>query len=95
MCLAVPGQITAIDESNELTRMGEVTYAGIQREVSLAFVPEAGLGDYVLVHAGFAISRLDEAEAQATLQALQQIAELSGVPMGNEPEVAAPRPPSW
>jgi hydrogenase expression/formation protein HypC len=67
MCLGVPGRITQVQE-NDLMRMGKVDFGGITREVSLAYVPEAEIGDYVIVHAGFAISRLDEAEAQETLE---------------------------
>jgi hydrogenase expression/formation protein HypC len=75
MCLAVPGRILSITGSDE-TRMGQVSFAGVGKEACLAFVPEAKVGDYVLVHAGFAISVLDEAEAQQTLEYFRQIGEL-------------------
>jgi hydrogenase expression/formation protein HypC len=55
-------------EENEFMRMGKVDFGGITREVSLAYVPDAEIGDYVIVHAGFAISQLDESEAQETLE---------------------------
>jgi hydrogenase expression/formation protein HypC len=67
MCLAVPGQIIDFSEASATERMGRVNFGGVIKEVSLAFTPEAGVGDYVIVHAGFAISQLDEEEAQAAL----------------------------
>lgn len=72
MCLAVPARILEIDESLPLS-MGKVDFGGIVREVCLAYVPEARVGDYVIVHAGFAISLIDEAEAQETLRLLTQL----------------------
>jgi hydrogenase expression/formation protein HypC len=67
--LGVPGRIIETQEGG-LMRMGKVDFGGINREVCLAYVPEAEIGDYVIVHAGFAISRVDEAEAQETLALL-------------------------
>jgi len=69
MCLAIPGRIIETQDS-DLMRMGKVDFGGVTREVSLAYVPEAGVGDFVIVHAGFAISQIDEAEAQETLDLL-------------------------
>ena len=69
MCLGVPGRIVETQESG-LMRMGKVDFGGITRDVSLAYVPEAEVGDFVIVHAGFAISQVDEAEAQETLDLL-------------------------
>ena len=69
MCLGIPGRIIETQEG-ELMRMAKVDFGGVIREVSLAYVPEADLNDYVIVHAGFAISRVDEAEAQETLDLL-------------------------
>lgn len=74
MCLAVPGQIVDIFESNGL-KMGKVDFGGALREACLDYVPEARLGDFVIVHVGFAISLLSESEARATLELLQEIAE--------------------
>ena len=73
MCLGVPGWITEV-RTPEGTgmRMGRVDFGGVAREVSLAFVPEANVGDYVLIHVGFALSRIDEAEAHKTLELLSQ-----------------------
>lgn len=67
MCLAIPGQLMAIEGSDLLTRQGSVSFAGLVKTVNLAYVPEAAIGDYVLVHAGFALTVIDEAEALKTL----------------------------
>ncbi len=70
MCLAVPGQIISISDDNDpLVRKGHVNFSGIRKEISLAYVPEAKINDYVIVHAGFALSVLDELDALASLQA--------------------------
>jgi hydrogenase expression/formation protein HypC len=76
MCLAVPGKLLSITGEGE-TRMGQVSFGGVGKEACLAFVPEAKVGDYVLVHAGFAISVLDEAEATQTLEYFRQMGELA------------------
>lgn len=73
MCLAVPGQVLEIVGDDPLMRVGKVAFAGIVKEVSLALLPETKVGNYVLVHAGFAITLLDEAEAQRTLEYLEEI----------------------
>ncbi len=75
MCLAVPGKILEIQEVGPL-RSARVQFGGIVRQVSLDFVPEAGLGDYVMVHVGFAISRVDASEAERTYQILQEMEAL-------------------
>ncbi len=82
MCLGVPGRIVSIDERDAITRMGRVDFGGIVKEVSLAYVPEAQIGDYVVVHVGFAITRIDEEEAQEVFEYLRQMDELAelGVP---------------
>ena len=72
MCLAVPGRILGT-EAREESRLGRVEFGGIVREVCLDLVPEAGVGDYVIVHAGFAISRLDVEEAERTYQLLAEM----------------------
>ncbi len=66
MCLAVPGQVVKIDE--DPLRTATVSFGGITKDVSLALVPEAGVGDYVIVHVGFAISKLDEKAARRSLE---------------------------
>lgn len=76
MCLAVPGRIISLsNEIDPLARKGQIDFSGITKEISLAYVPEAGINDYVIVHAGFAISLLDEDEACATLQAFKELNE--------------------
>ena len=76
MCLAVPGKIQNIISEKELYRKAMVDFAGIQKEVNLTFVPEANVGDYVIVHVGMAISVLNEEEAQETLGYFEELAEL-------------------
>ncbi|MBI3990449.1 MAG: HypC/HybG/HupF family hydrogenase formation chaperone [candidate division NC10 bacterium] len=76
MCLAVPGRIISITGDEPLLRTGKVSFGGIVKEVSLAYVPEANVGDYVIVHVGFAISRLDEEEAEQVFEYLRQMDEL-------------------
>ena len=75
MCLAVPGKIESIIGEEPMTRKGRVNFGGIVKEVFLAYVPEAGIGDYVIVHVGFAISKINEQEAQRTLEYLDQLEE--------------------
>ena len=72
MCLAIPTQITEIDEE----RMATVALGGVEREISLAMTPEAEVGDYVLVHTGYAITVMDPEEAQASLEAFAELAEI-------------------
>jgi len=87
MCLGIPGQIVEVDE-NPLMRMGKVDFGGVVREVCLAYVPEAQVGDYVIVHVGFAISRLDEEEAQETIRLMDEMGILEQVE--GPPESTAP-----
>lgn len=75
MCLAIPGQIVEITGDDELTRMARISFGGVIKEASLAYTPEAVAGDYVLVHAGFALNTIDEAEARKTLELLRQMGE--------------------
>ncbi len=76
MCLAIPGRIVSVDEVHG-NRVGKVRFGGITREALLDFVPEAGTGDYVMVHVGFAISKVDEAEAARTYEILEQMGLLA------------------
>jgi hydrogenase expression/formation protein HypC len=69
MCLAVPGKLISIQENNNsFERMGKVSFGGVIKEVSLAYLPDVEIGNYVIVHVGFAISKVDEQAAQQTLQ---------------------------
>jgi hydrogenase expression/formation protein HypC len=76
MCLAIPGKITSISGDDPLMRTGKVDFGGVLREVSLAYVPEVKVGDYVIVHVGFALSRVDEAEANQVFEYLREMEEL-------------------
>ncbi|MEW6568393.1 MAG: HypC/HybG/HupF family hydrogenase formation chaperone [Chloroflexota bacterium] len=77
MCLAVPGRIIDTYTANGL-RMARIDFGGAVREACLEYVPEAKVGDYAIVHVGFAISLLDEAEAQARLDVFRALSELAG-----------------
>jgi hydrogenase expression/formation protein HypC len=74
MCLAVPGKIIDIYEVNGLL-MGKIDFGGVTREACLAYVPEAKIGDYTIIHVGFALNLIDEREAHETLTLLEEIAE--------------------
>ncbi|HET7143463.1 MAG TPA: HypC/HybG/HupF family hydrogenase formation chaperone [Anaerolineales bacterium] len=74
MCLAIPGKIMEIYQKDSL-RMAKIDFGGIAKETCLAYTPEAKMGDYVLIHVGFAISLMDEEEAQETLKLIREVAE--------------------
>ncbi len=76
MCLAVPGKIVELTEDDALARCGKVDFGGVLKPINLSLVPEAGLGDYVLVHVGVAIGRVDEREALRVFEYLREIGEL-------------------
>ncbi|MGD1941445.1 MAG: HypC/HybG/HupF family hydrogenase formation chaperone [Leptolyngbyaceae cyanobacterium] len=82
MCLAVPGKIISITGA-DLNRLGRVSFGGVVKKVSLAYVPEAQVEDYVIVHVGFAISKLDIQEAEQTLHYLEQIKDDDGGNQGS------------
>ncbi len=100
MCLAVPGKITSISGEDPLNRTGKIDFGGIIKEANLAYVPEANVGDYVIVHVGFAISRLDEEEANKVFEYLREMEDLSeleessGMPGKSGPQPAKPVPPA-
>ena len=83
MCLAIPGKVLSIAEG--LGRIARVQFGGIVRTASLDLVPEAEIGDYVLVHVGYAISKIDEEEARKTMEALEQLAAVQDE-LGADPE---------
>jgi hydrogenase expression/formation protein HypC len=90
MCLGIPGRIQEIRDT-ALLRMGTVDFGGVSREVCLSYVPDAEVGDYVIVHVGFAISQLDEKEAMITLDILRQmggVEEELGIEPAPETEAA-------
>ena len=78
MCLAIPGKIDCI-AGEALERTGKVSFSGVVKEVNLAYVPEAGVGDYVVVHVGFAISTVDPKEAEQVFAYLREMDELGGI----------------
>jgi hydrogenase expression/formation protein HypC len=86
MCLAIPGKIISIDNQiDDIFRIAKVSFDGIVKDVNLAMVPEAKVGDYVLVHVGSAISIVDEEEARTTMDILYQMDEITELSYGNQP----------
>jgi hydrogenase expression/formation protein HypC len=73
MCLAVPGKIVSVSGDDPITRTARVSFGGAIKDVSLAYLPEAGVDDYVIVHAGFALSRIDEEEALRIVEDLNRL----------------------
>lgn len=84
MCLGIPGKIVELTDTDPINRSGRVSFGGILKQVNLAFVPEAEIGDYVIVHVGFAISKVDEEEARKIFEYLDQIDELEELNIGSE-----------
>jgi len=76
MCLAIPGKVVSISGDDPLTRMGKIDFSGVIKQACLAYVPEVQIGDYVIVHVGFALSKVDEDEAQKVFEYLKQMDEL-------------------
>jgi hydrogenase expression/formation protein HypC len=89
MCLGIPGKLLEVSHQDSLP-MGKVEFGGIRKDVCLAYVPEAQVGDYVLVHVGFAISIVDEAEAQEIFSYIEQIGELGELEQAEAEGAAAP-----
>ena len=87
MCLGIPGRVQEIYDANGVS-MGKVNFGGIVKEVCLAYLPEIAVGDYAIVHVGFAITRVDEASAMETLQMFKDIDALA------EELHAVPQPPT-
>lgn len=77
MCLAIPGKVECILGDDLLTRMGRINFGGVIKEASLAYVPEVQVGDYVIVHVGFALSKVDEDEAHTVFEYLKRMDELA------------------
>ena len=82
MCLAVPGKIESIEGADPILRSGRVSFGGVIKQVNLAYVPEAKVGDYVLVHVGFAINTIDEEEANQVFEYLRQMGDLAELESG-------------
>ena len=86
MCLGIPGQVVSLVDAGGLL-MGKVRFGGIIRDACLEYVPEAEVGEYTVIHVGFAISRLSEEEALASLETLNELADLSAE-LGPEPKAS-------
>lgn len=85
MCLAIPGKIISIDSKQEdIFRNGKVSFGGIVKEVNLSMVPNVKIGDYVLVHVGVALSKIDEDEAMLTFKYLEQMGEMDELDVADE-----------
>ena len=93
MCLAIPGRIRSIEDTatDPTRRVAQVSFGGIMRVVHLDFVPEAEVGDFVLVHVGFAISRVDAEEAERTFRLLEEMGMLEAEGLSVEAEEMPPR----
>lgn len=76
MCLAIPGRIVSLVGDDPILRIGRVDFGGVSKEINLAYTPEARIGDYVLIHVGFALTVISETEAQRTLVCLREMAAL-------------------
>ena len=83
MCLAIPGCIESVESNGELKRSGKVRFGELLQTVNLSFVPQANIGDYVLVHAGFAISVIDEEEARRTTESFEELQRLINAESGS------------
>ena len=96
MCLAVPGQVESIRDERG-TRMGRVNFGGVVKDVCLAYLPEIAVGDYAIVHVGFAISKIDEASARETLRTFAELGileeELAELRASDEPARPASEQP--
>jgi len=77
MCLAVPGKIVSIDESNPDLKMAKVNFGGVMKEICIQWLPDANVGEYVLAHIGFALNKIDEKDAEDTLKILCEMGDLN------------------
>jgi hydrogenase expression/formation protein HypC len=84
MCLAVPGKVIEVQDDQGM-RMGRANFGGIVKRVCLEYTPEAQVGDYVMVHVGFALSRVDEAEAARTYKLLEELNQLAELEIPDAP----------
>lgn len=86
MCLAVPGKVLSVFGKDQLSKKGRIDFDGVQKEVSLAYVPQVRVGQYVMVHVGFALSIVDEAQAKEVFAYLKLIRETGADPEAGEPK---------
>jgi hydrogenase expression/formation protein HypC len=89
MCLAIPGKIIAIEEDAQGVRMGKTDFGGVLKQVCLEYTPDVQSGDYVLVHVGFALGKVDRAEAERTYKLLEVMNQLGELDVGNEAGASA------
>jgi len=89
MCLAIPGKIIAIEEDAQGVRMGKTDFGGVLKQVCLEYAPDVQSGDYVLVHVGFALGKVDRAEAERTYKLLEEMNQLGELDVGNEAGASA------
>jgi hydrogenase expression/formation protein HypC len=85
MCLAIPGRILNIEAGDPVLRSGRVDFAGVVKQVNLSYVPDARVGEFVLVHVGFALATVDESEARQVFEYLERMGELAELEEGNRP----------
>ncbi len=90
MCLAIPGKLIEIQQNAEGVRMGKANFGGIVKQVCLEYTPQVQCGDYVLVHVGFALDKVDVAEAERTYKLLAEMNQLGELDTPETPESAAP-----
>lgn len=90
MCLGVPGKIVAIESDPLGMTMGKVSFAGITKQVCLAYTPEVEVGDYVVVHVGFSIARIDEEQAEEVFRYLEEMGELEELGIAQPDDAAEP-----
>ncbi len=91
MCLAIPGKVLEIQADAAGVRMAKANFGGIVKQVCLEYTPDVNCGDYVLVHVGFALQKVDEAEAKRTYDALEQLNQLTELAIESETEAMRPR----
>ncbi|MDP2364865.1 MAG: HypC/HybG/HupF family hydrogenase formation chaperone [Ignavibacteria bacterium] len=76
MCLAIPGKIVSIDESNPELKMAKVNFGGVMKAICIQWLPDVKVGEYILAHVGFALNKIDEKDAEETLQILREMGDL-------------------
>ena len=80
MCLAVPGKVISIDESNPELRMAKVNFGGVNKNICIQWLPDVKIGEYVLAHVGFALNKVDEKDAEETIKILREMGDIDEIP---------------
>lgn len=78
MCLAIPGKIVSIDESNNELKMAKVNFGGVMKDICIQWLDDIKIGDYVLAHVGFALNKIDQKDAEETIEILKQMGDIQG-----------------